>query len=68
VKIIELKRGMIPKQVDSIHMFTTNSPMSHFNIIFLLLLDRLYGLVVRVPGYRSRGPDLIPGTTRLSEN
>jgi hypothetical protein len=26
--------------------------------------DRLYGLVVRVPGYRSGGPSYIPGTTR----
>jgi hypothetical protein len=29
--------------------------------------DRLCGLVVRVPGYRYRGPGLIPGTTRFSE-
>jgi hypothetical protein len=31
------------------------------------LLDRLCGLVVRVLGYRSRGPSSIPGTTRFSE-
>jgi hypothetical protein len=29
--------------------------------------DRLCGLVVRVPLYRSRGPGSIPGTTRFSE-
>jgi hypothetical protein len=29
--------------------------------------DRLCGLVVRVPGYRSRGPRSIPGSTRSSE-
>jgi hypothetical protein len=29
--------------------------------------DRLCGLVVRVPGYRSRDPGSIPGTTRFSE-
>jgi hypothetical protein len=29
--------------------------------------DRLYDLVVRVPGCRSRGPDSIPGSTRFSE-
>jgi hypothetical protein len=29
-------------------------------------IDRLCGLVVRVPGYRSRGPGLIPGATRFS--
>jgi hypothetical protein len=31
------------------------------------LLDRLCGLVDRVPAYISRGPGSIPGTTRLSE-
>jgi hypothetical protein len=29
--------------------------------------DRLCALVVRVPGYKSRGPGSIPGTTRFSE-
>jgi hypothetical protein len=29
--------------------------------------DRLCGLVVRVLGYRSRGPGSIPGATRCSE-
>jgi hypothetical protein len=29
--------------------------------------DRLCGLVVRVPGYRCRGPGFIPGATRFSE-
>jgi hypothetical protein len=29
--------------------------------------SRLCGLVVRVPGYRSRGPGSIPGSTRFSE-
>jgi hypothetical protein len=33
----------------------------------LLPPDRLCGLVVRVLGYRSRGPSSIPGTTRFSE-
>jgi hypothetical protein len=28
---------------------------------------RLFGLVVRVPGYRSRGLGLNPGATRFSE-
>jgi hypothetical protein len=28
---------------------------------------RLCGLVVRVPGYGSRGPGLIPGAARFSE-
>jgi hypothetical protein len=30
-------------------------------------IDRLCGLMVRVPGYRSRGPCSIPGATRFSE-
>jgi hypothetical protein len=30
----------------------------------LLASDRLCGLVVRVPDYRSGGPGFIPGTTR----
>jgi hypothetical protein len=29
--------------------------------------DRLCGLVVRVPGYRCRGPGSIPGAIRFSE-
>jgi hypothetical protein len=29
--------------------------------------DRLCGLVVRAPGYRSRGPGSIPSATRFSE-
>jgi hypothetical protein len=30
-------------------------------------VGRLYGLVVRVPGYRSRGPGSIPNAIRFSE-
>jgi hypothetical protein len=29
--------------------------------------SHLSSLVIRVPGYRSRGPGSIPGTTRFSE-
>jgi hypothetical protein len=32
-----------------------------------IVVDRLCGLVVRVPGYRSRGRGSIPGATRFSE-
>jgi hypothetical protein len=35
------------------------------NGVSSLFSDRLCGLVVRVPGYRSRGPDSIPGAVRL---
>jgi hypothetical protein len=34
-------------------------------IIFLSIM--VCGLVVRAPGYRSRGPGSIPGATRFSE-
>jgi hypothetical protein len=37
-------------------------------MVFFNIDDRLVGLVVRVPGYRSGGPGLIPGATRFSEN
>jgi hypothetical protein len=33
---------------------------------FIYNIDRLCGLVVRVLGYRSGGPGLIPGTTKKS--
>jgi hypothetical protein len=34
---------------------------------YLERYDRLCGQVVRVPGYRSRGPGSVPGATRFSE-
>jgi hypothetical protein len=34
---------------------------------FLTFWDSLCALVVRAPGYRSRGPGSIPGATRFSE-
>jgi hypothetical protein len=43
----------------------------HKNINLLVLCgkryNRLCGIVVTVLGYRSGGPDSIPGTTRISE-
>jgi hypothetical protein len=36
-------------------------------LLFLKSGDRLCILVVRVPGYRSTGPDSIPGATRFFE-
>jgi hypothetical protein len=39
--------------------------LSAKNVVFLS--DRLCGLVIRVPGYRSRGQGSIPGATRFSE-
>jgi hypothetical protein len=37
-------------------------------ISIYIMYDRLYGLVVRVLGYRSGGPGSIPGTTRKKSN
>jgi hypothetical protein len=36
-------------------------------IYIYIYIYRVCGLVVRVPGYRSRGPGSIPGATRFSE-
>jgi hypothetical protein len=36
-------------------------------IIIIIIINRLCGLVVRVPGYRSGGPGSIPGAARFSE-
>jgi hypothetical protein len=44
--------------------------MKIINILFYVVgevSDHLCGLVVRVPGYRSRAPGSIPGATRFSE-
>jgi hypothetical protein len=38
-----------------------------FYLFYFLLIVFACGLVVRVPGYRSRGPGSIPGATRFSE-
>jgi hypothetical protein len=37
------------------------------NLFMQKKVDRLCGLVVRVPGYKSRGPGLIPGSRRFNE-
>jgi hypothetical protein len=35
--------------------------------VYKVAMDHLCGLVVRVPGYRFRGPGSILGATRFSE-
>jgi hypothetical protein len=42
--------------------------ISTFNFLLSQCVGRLCGLVVRVPGYRSKGPGSISGATRFSEN
>jgi hypothetical protein len=44
----------------------TSSSDEYFYLVYIFS-DRLCGLVVKVPGYRSRGPDSIPGATTFSE-
>jgi hypothetical protein len=42
-------------------------PGTRYSDRITLYRDRLCGLVVRVPGYRFRGPGSILGTTRFAE-
>jgi hypothetical protein len=39
----------------------------HLPLQIIIIIDRLCGLVVGVPGYRFGGPGLIPGTSSFSE-
>jgi hypothetical protein len=48
-----------------IHIYDVGT--SHMNDGRRALCSVLCGLVVRVSGYRSRGPSSIPGATRFSE-
>jgi hypothetical protein len=41
--------------------------LTELQMEFYQVADRLCGLVVRVPGYRSRGPGSISDSTRFSE-
>jgi hypothetical protein len=49
--------------------FIPSAFLQYYNIFLKCVSrsDRLCGLVVRVAGYRSRGPSSIPGATRYSE-
>jgi hypothetical protein len=52
--------------------YATNLIISYIiiNIIIIIILsmyDRLCGLVIKVPAYKSRDPDSILGATRFSE-
>jgi hypothetical protein len=44
---------------------STFQKIDYYLIPIYANIDRLCGLVVRVPGYRSRGPGSIPGSTRF---
>jgi hypothetical protein len=54
------------KNYIEIHLEDSGRELNAFELR-LSLPDGLCGLVVSVPGYRSRGPGSIPGATRFSE-
>jgi hypothetical protein len=58
--VMEVVRGDIQMTMLTVVNFDNNN-----NII--IIRDRLCGLMVRAPGYRSRGQGSIPGATRFSE-
>jgi hypothetical protein len=49
-------------------LFYEKGTPAHFIKFTVLLIDHLCGLLVRIPGYISRGPSSIPRVTRFSEN
>jgi hypothetical protein len=52
----------------SVGIFRSRTQATDFICLFAYTVsDRLCGLVFRVPGYRTRGPDPIPGATRISD-
>jgi hypothetical protein len=52
------------EQVSALFTFRLGQVLLYY-ILVSFYADRLCGLVVRVPGYSSRGPGSIPGTTRF---
>jgi hypothetical protein len=60
---MRVKRSLISNRT------TRNDVIMERNNIFnnIYIYDHLCGLVVRVPGYRSRDPGSIPGAARFSE-
>jgi hypothetical protein len=63
-----IKYGNIKKGLWNLREFNTDRRNWNADIkIKSNISYRLCGLVVRVPGYRSRGPGSIPGSTKFSE-
>jgi hypothetical protein len=58
---------MTLKSVELLNHLVIYNRIANFNKIYFGKIHRLCGLVVRVPGYRSRGPGSILGTTIFSE-
>jgi hypothetical protein len=55
--------------IKSQYILQHSSPLIFYELNYdpVALCDLLCGLVVRVPGYRSRGPGSIPSAARFSE-
>jgi hypothetical protein len=51
----------------SVGIFRSRTQAMELVVFIIIIIDCLCGLVVRVRGYRSRGPGSIPGATRFSE-
>jgi hypothetical protein len=58
---------MIRISCNSKLIFLNTSHYRPINLFYIVVSDRLCGLVVRVPGYKSWGPGSIPDATRFSE-
>jgi hypothetical protein len=59
-------RALLYLIIISIIIITALQPFVGLGYFFQFLNLIVCGLVVRVPGYRSRGPGSIPGSTRFS--
>jgi hypothetical protein len=47
--------------MNEFHESNNSDSLLSFNKAYVLFMNRLCGLVARVPGYRSRGPGSSPG-------
>jgi hypothetical protein len=65
----EVMNGFHPSPDTILWRSSTNTPIHTRNLFngWTTVSSRLWGLVVRVPGYRSRDPGSIFATTRFSE-
>jgi hypothetical protein len=62
-----LHEGTLPSRVPLRHIILAWRKHYLYFVNYCIPEDCLYGLVVRVPGYRSRGPGSIPNATKFSE-
>jgi hypothetical protein len=58
---------VVDSALDEMHTVQIRPPWAKIKLSVTIDLDSLCGLVVRVPGYRSRGPGSILGATKCSE-